>query len=684
MADDPTFFPSIDGSTQYLGVKVLDSAHPLRAELVQLLKQNGFQLDVRSSVWRLRDRHRVLSFLAEHGQTLRERFRARFTPEFFQRTANISTATLATEASPRTDGAFDFHVRIDAAGVDAATLHLALARNHVYTETPNGKIVLLPPDVLRAASALARALNPDNSGTPQAETRRVARIAELADIENTLDSLAVPFTPPQTWRERSAALRSISALRPAPIPPMLENRLRLYQQIGVAWLWHLHTNGLGGVLADEMGLGKTVQALAFLRALFSNGNGEADGFLRALVVCPSVLLENWRREAANFIPDIATRVHHGTARARSPEAFHANGIIITSYGTLTRDLALFREQNWTVIVADEAQHVKNRRSQNARSLRTLHAKGRFALTGTPVENDLDDLRSLFAFLMPGYLPNAPSNDRVGTEQRRWRDQRDCEKVAPYILRRAKRAVAPELPEKIEQTVFVELEDAQKTLYDGWRDRARSEIFEMEMSGSSDGRLRTAAFTHLLRLRQICAEPRILAPELTPADSAKLRALREILDEAADGAHRTLVFSQFVEVLRHLRDDLDAAGVPSCYMDGSTRDRQAECDRFNSSSVPVFLISLKTGGTGLNLTGADTVVHFDPWWNPAVEAQASDRAHRIGQKRVVTILKLIAASTVEERVLELQHKKAALLRDLFSESDAAIAKISIADLKNLFE
>lgn len=684
MPDESAFSLRIDGSTQYLGIEVPAGASPLRAEAVDLLKRNGFQLDVLSRVWRLRDRHRVLTFLAEHGPALRERFHARFAPEFFQRTANLSTATLAAEASPRADGGFDFLARVEAAGADSAALRLALARNQAYAETPGGKIVLLPSGVLRAASALARALNPAGGGAPEAETRCVAGAAELADIENTLDALAVPFTPPQTWRERSAALRNLGALRRAPVAPALESRLRLYQQIGVAWLWHLHAHKLGGVLADEMGLGKTVQALAFLDALFSGGG--ADVPISALVVCPSALLENWRREAARFTPDLAVRVHHGAARARSPEELPAGGLVITSYGTLARDLALFRGRNWAVVVADEAQHVKNRRSQNARSLLALRAGGRFALTGTPVENSLDDLRSLFAFLMPGYLSAEPERGRAGgAEQRLWRDQRDREKAAPYILRRAKRSVAPELPEKIEQTVFVELEGAQRELYDARRERARAEIFELEMGRATEGRLRVAAFNHLLRLRQICAEPRLLAPELSGADSAKLRALREILDEAADGGHRALVFSQFVEVLQHLRRDLDAAGVASCYLDGATRDRQAECDRFNSTeSIPVFLISLKAGGTGLNLTGADTVVHFDPWWNPAVEAQATDRAHRIGQTRVVTSLKLIAASTVEERVMELQREKAALLRDLFEGSDAANARISLADLKTLLE
>jgi SNF2 family DNA or RNA helicase len=694
---EPGFSLEIDGSTQYLGVKIPPGEHPLRTEALELLKRSGFQLDALSRVWRLRDRHRVLAFLAEHDGTLRRHFHARFAPEFSQRTAALSAARLTTNATEETAGAgtgaatgFRFSARIEAPGADEKTLHLALSRNQPYVETPDGKIILFPPEVLAAAAALAQVLHPgENTAAPAARISRLVSTAHFADLENTLESLSVPFTPPEKWRERSAALRNPGALREAPVEPALNERLRLYQKIGTAWLWHLYRNGLGGVLADEMGLGKTVQALAFLTALANTnatattaagGNGGAAvGIAPALIVCPASLLENWCREAARFAPALPVHRHHGPARAKTASGLPVAGIIVTSYGTLTRDTALFREREWAVILADEAQHIKNRRSQNAQSLRALRAPARFVLTGTPIENSLDDLRSLFAFLMPGYLETPPAS--ASREQRQWLDKRTLEKVSPYILRRAKQAVAPELPAKIEQTVFVELDGAQEKLYREYQERSRTEIFEMEMSGASEGRVRVAALNHLLRLRQICAEPRLLDPALAAVDSAKLRALREILDEALDGGHRLLVFSQFVEVLRHLRGALQEDGIPCCYLDGATRERQAACDRFNAdATIPVFLISLKAGGVGLNLTGADTVVHFDPWWNPAVEAQATDRAHRIGQRRVVTSLRLIAAGTVEERVLALQREKASLLRELFEGSAAATAGISLAELK----
>ncbi len=269
------------------------------------------------------------------------------------------------------------------------------------------------------------------------------------------------------------------------------------------------------------------------------------------------------------------------------------------------------------------------------------------------------------------------------EDRAWFDKRNLSQAAPYILRREKRVVAPELPEKIEQTVFCEMAPKQAKMYGEYLEEGRRAIFEMEMGGASDGKLRMEAFTRLLRLRQICADPRILKSDLDAADSAKLRALEEIQNEALDGGHRILVFSQFVEALRKIEESLREREVPYCYIDGSTPNRQAEVDRFNTdSSIPVFLISLKAGGTGLNLTGADMVIHYDPWWNPAVEEQATARAHRIGQKRAVTSIRLIASGTVEEKVLELQKKKAEILAELLDESAAATSRISLADMKDL--
>jgi SNF2 family DNA or RNA helicase len=401
-------------------------------------------------------------------------------------------------------------------------------------------------------------------------------------------------------------------------------------------------------------------------------------------------VENWRREAARFTPQLRTFVHHGDRRLTDAAAFSAHDLIITSYATLARDRDLFGEVEFTCLVADEAQHIKNRRSQNAQALRTLQARGRFLLTATPLENSLEDLRSLFEVLMPGFLTPVPAG--VRGDDRRWYDDRLRVQTAPYILRRTKQSVAPELPPKIEQTIFCEPTPSQAALYREVQERTERELLDLETSGASENSIRLATLTQLLRLRQVCCDPRLVAnsqlstlnPQLTDS-SAKLDAFRELLDEALDEGRRMLVFSQFTSLLALVRAELEAQGIAYCYLDGSmpARARQAEVDRFQASNeVPVFLLSLKAGGTGLNLTGADVVVHYDPWWNPAVEAQATDRAHRIGQTRVVSSYKLIVSGTVEEKVLALQDTKRALLADVFEASDAAAAKLSLADLRDL--
>jgi SNF2 family DNA or RNA helicase len=488
--------------------------------------------------------------------------------------------------------------------------------------------------------------------------------------------------------ERSAALRNLSSLAPAPVPPALAGVLRPYQKLGVAWLWDLYQQKLGGILADEMGLGKTLQALALLVARHNPPGTASRGAqplgLPSLVVCPASLMENWRRETARFAPELRTMVHHGGRRSDNSSQFGGCDLVITSYGTLARDEELFIGAEFDLILADEAQHLKNRRTQAARSLRQLRGRGRFLLTGTPLENSLEDLRSLFEFLMPGFLTPIPAGIRG--EERSWYDQRLRFQTAPYILRRTKLAVAPELPEKIEQVVYCEPTPAQAIFYRRWQEQTERELTQLAATGASEARLRLATLTQLLRLRQICCDPRLVNPEET-AESAKLGAFRELLAESVDEGHRMLVFSQFTSLLELLRAELETQGVPYCQLDGSMspRARQAAVDRFQGdATIPVFLISLKAGGTGLNLTGADVVVHYDPWWNPAAEAQATDRAHRIGQTKVVTSYKLICSGTVEEKVMALQESKRALLAGVFEASDEAAAKLSLDDLRDLLK
>ncbi|MFP6886407.1 MAG: DEAD/DEAH box helicase, partial [Opitutales bacterium] len=371
----------------------------------------------------------------------------------------------------------------------------------------------------------------------------------------------------------------------------------------------------------------------------------------------------------------------GSRRLASPDQFAEYDLVVTSYGTLIRDDALFAAAPLLCVIGAEAQHVKNRRTRNAKALTSLQSRGRYLLTGTPVENSIEDLRSLVDFLMPGALPPVPANSRG--DERFWHEKRFLAQAAPYVLRRNKKVVAPELPDKIEQVVYVDMTTEQRKTYATAKSSGEREITGMEEAGAAEGALRMKTLTQLLRLRQTCCDPRLLDDSLEPQSSAKLAAFLEILYAALDGGGRLLCFSQFTSLLSLVRQELDAEAIPYCYLDGSSRDRQAQVDRFqDDDSIPLFLISLKAGGVGLNLTGADHVVHFDPWWNPAAEAQATDRAHRIGQIKTVHVHKLIATDSVEENVLRLQTQKRKLLQDVFEASEIANAPITIDDLKAL--
>jgi superfamily II DNA or RNA helicase len=667
----------VDGTEHYLSITLPGREHANYAAALDLVKSSGFLLEPSNRRWWLRDRHKTLNFLAAHRARLEREFGAEFTENFLARTAHLQPAEVEARAE-EADGGYAVTLAVRAGGAPELEIQNALATNRGYLEA-GGKVHLLDVAALQRLAAAQQALAQETAPGPVA--RRTLRVpaARAAELQDLLEELSPAFAPPESWRKRSAGLKNLALLEPPPLSPAFAAQLRSYQRLGTAWLWHLHRHGLGGILADEMGLGKTLQALGLLAAV----RHERPSTGPALVVAPASLLENWRREAARFTPQLKVLVHHGAGRASSSTALETADLVVTSYGTLARDRDLFVGIGLSVLVADEAQHVKNRRSQNAAALRSLRAPARFLLTGTPLENSLDDLRSLFEVILPGFLPRLPAG--LKREERTWHDQRLRLQTAPYILRRTKQSVAPELPAKLEQVVWCEPTPGQAALYRRLQEESERELLDLEAGGASEARVRFAALTQLLRLRQICCDPRLVTPDAPSADSAKLETIVELLDEAIDDGHRVLVFSQFTALLDLLGAELAAREIAFCRLDGSmaARQRQAEVDRFqNDATIPVFLLSLKAGGTGLNLTAADTVVHFDPWWNPAAEAQATDRAHRIGQTRIVTSYRLIVSGTVEEKVLGLQESKRALLADVFEASDAAAAKLSVAELKSL--
>jgi SNF2 family DNA or RNA helicase len=468
-------------------------------------------------------------------------------------------------------------------------------------------------------------------------------------------------------------------------PRTLKAELRPYQKDGYAWLVFLHELNSGGILADDMGLGKTVQTIALL--LWAKGKYKRK---LNLVVAPTSVVPNWEREISKFAPSLKTVVWQGPNRSQRAPDLEKADVMITSYALLRRDEELLQALDLRYVILDEAQHIKNPMSQTARSAKKLKSERRLALTGTPIENRLSELWSIFDFVSPGLLGQLKMfEERVA----RPIDRGDMETahrlrstIKPFVMRRVKSDVAQDLPDKIEQEMIVPLAEEQAKLYKQiLRQVRKSVLSEVEKKGISKSQIQILAA--LTRLRQVACDPRLMKlpdTDFDADDSGKLGALREIIDEAIDGNHRVLVFSQFVTMLTYIREALDADGISYEYLDGSTKDRLDRVDRFNADpSVPVFLISLKAGGTGLNLTGADTVVHFDPWWNPAVEDQATDRAHRIGQTKNVNVYKLIAAGTVEEKILELSAKKRALVSNVLSTEGSPLKGLTKADVDNLF-
>jgi len=382
-----------------------------------------------------------------------------------------------------------------------------------------------------------------------------------------------------------------------------------------------------------------------------------------LIVCPTSLVFNWVAEAKKFTPALKVLALHGPDRHRHFAEIAGSDVIVTSYALIRRDAERYRGIEFDLMVLDEAQHIKNRQTQNAQAVKAIRAQQRLVLTGTPMENSVLDLWSIFDFLMPGYLGTAKDfRERyelpIAKEKDSGAQARLSRRLRPFMLRRLKKEVAADLPAKLELVSFCELTDDQRGVYQQVIEASRKEVLAA-VGESGLAKSRMLVLTALLRLRQTCCDLRLLKPEgVDPATaSGKLDLFSELLEEVIDGGHRVLVFSQFVGMLGLLKDRLTAEGIAYCYLDGSTTNRGAVVERFQKdTAIPVFLISLKAGGVGLNLTGADTVIHFDPWWNPAVEDQATDRAHRIGQTRVVTSYKLITRDTVEEKILTLQNRK----------------------------
>jgi superfamily II DNA or RNA helicase len=490
-------------------------------------------------------------------------------------------------------------------------------------------------------------------------------------------------------RELFGKLRDINEIKGVKKPRNLKAQLRPYQEQGFQWLWFLHEIGSGGVLADDMGLGKTIQTLTLLLAVKA-AQDKADGRpFKALIVAPTSVVTNWLREMDRFAPSLTHALWHGSERMERQDALEEADVVVTSYALLRRDEELLAKLDLRYAILDEAQNIKNPLSATARAAKRLKSDRRLALSGTPIENRLSEIWSIFDFVSPGLLGPL---DKFEERYSRPIDNGDAKAAArlraiihPFILRRTKSEVAKDLPEKIETDQVCELAGEQAALYGAVFKEVRAQVLgEVERVGMARSQIQILA--GLTRLRQAACDPRLLGlpRDFTHDDSGKLGALRELVQTCIAGGHRVLVFSQFVSMLTIIRRALEEDRVTYEYLDGATKDRQDRVDRFQrDDGPPVFLISLKAGGSGLNLTAADTVIHFDPWWNPAVEDQATDRAHRIGQTRVVTMYRLIAKGTIEEKILELGEKKRELVGAVLSEDLGGGKKLTKTDLEELF-
>ena len=475
-------------------------------------------------------------------------------------------------------------------------------------------------------------------------------------------------------------IKAFSGVEPADPPAQFQGTLRDYQREGLGWLYFLQRFGFGGCLADDMGLGKTIQALALLDSRRDLRAGDANAAPRpSLVVVPRSLVFHWKKEAAGFAPRLRVLDHTGAARLKPGDHFDDYDVILTTYGTLRRDALEFKDQRFDYCILDEAQAIKNAGTLSAKAVRLLRADHRLAMSGTPVENHLGELWSLFEFLNPGMLGSASifANAERNPDEPTRAILRKA--LRPFILRRTKGQVATELPEKTEQTIYCDLDAKDKKLYAELRDYYRARLLRNDASDET-GRFKIQVLEALLRLRQAACHSGLIDKKKVGEPSAKIDTLLAQLDQVLEEDHKVLVFSQFTSLLAIVRSRLDAANIPYAYLDGRTRDRQARVEQFqNDSGVKLFLISLKAGGLGLNLHAAEYVYLLDPWWNPAVEAQAIDRAHRIGQTRHVFAYRLIARDTVEEKVLALQQSKRDLADAIISADNSVMRNLTREDL-----
>ncbi len=519
-----------------------------------------------------------------------------------------------------------------------------------------------------------------------AELRPLWSLASL-DIEQ-FAGLPIQFSITPKLQEIQQQMLGHIPFKNREIPSSIKACFRNYQIDGVGWLDRLRSMHLNGILADDMGLGKTLQAITILTQYKMENPNQI-----SIVVCPTSLVYNWKEEFAKFNPEFSILAVDGnpTQRKKLLSDLESYDIIITSYTLLQKDIEFYKTIPFGYAILDEAQHIKNRGTRNAQSVKLIQAAHRLILTGTPIENSLDELWSLFDFLMPGllssydrfvekYIRHPPSLQQTGKNLDNLR-----RKVAPFILRRMKKDVLSDLPPVSEIVYHCHLSEVQQELYRSYAASAREELLQLVKKEGFE-RVQIHVLATLTRLKQICCHPAIFAKDTAESgDSAKYDMLLELLQTLMEGRHKTVIFSQYTRMLTIIREDLQKQGIRFEYLDGSSKNRLSIVKKFNEDpNIPIFLVSLKAGGSGLNLVGADTVIHYDMWWNPAVENQATDRVHRIGQKQSVSSYKLITLNTIEEKILELHNRKKGLVKEVVSRDEDMMAKLTWEEVLELLQ
>ena len=549
----------------------------------------------------------------------------------------------------------------------------------------DGRLLSLP--MARIRPTLQALLELWASGGIDAETGKVGFTRlDAADLAALEERSGLIWRGGEALRDLGRQLRQSNGIPKASIPDSFKATLRPYQTQGVDWLQFLAAAGLGGVLADDMGLGKTVQTLAHL--MIEKAAGRLDR--PALIICPTSLIPNWTAEAKRFTPDLALLPLHGTSRKGSFKHIPAHDLVLSTYPLLTRDHEILVEQEWHAVILDEAQSIKNPNAETTRQALRLKARQRLCLSGTPLQNHLGELWSLFDFLAPGFLGGQRSfkmRYRTPIEKHGDIDRQDLlnRRIRPFMLRRTKEEVVTELPAKTEIVEPVEMEATQRAIYEAIRLAMHAKV-QAAIAQKGLARSGIIILDALLKMRQACCDPRLLKLKTvakSKAGSAKLDRLMDMLGIMFAEGRRVLLFSQFTEMLALIERRLLDDGVSYVTLTGDTKDRATPVAKFQGGDVPLFLISLKAGGVGLNLTAADTVIHYDPWWNPAVEDQATDRAHRIGQTKKVFVHRLVTLGTIEEKMEVLKDKKRAIVASVLDAEHGGALKLTEADLEALF-